>query len=853
MTPMLKQYQQIKKDHADCLLLFRLGDFYELFFEDAKLASKLLGITLTARYKGTDKETPMCGVPHHSVTAYIAKLVKAGHKVAICDQVTVPDGNGIVDRAVTRIITPGSLLEDNLLEDKTNNYIISLSKDSSCFVIAYADLSTGELVVSSTKDLRSLKNEIVRLSPSEAILEQNFFDDRELNEALDPVAALVKFPYENSKDARQTLLEHFQVKNLNGFGLEDKKLEIQTVATLLNYLAETQKGSLENMRSLQKVNLSDYMELDAESIRNLELFYNSHGEQNGTLISVLDHCYSNLGSRLLRKLLLAPLLDSTQIKNRLEAVSELVRQNEVRQDLISELKNIQDLERLISKISLGRCNPRDMLGLRDSLLLIPKLKDKLKNTRAAELKNILEKLDPLPNLVKLLKETISEDASGNLQTSGYIKEGVKKELDELRQISSSGKENLAQIQKREVERTGITSLKVKFNQVFGYYIEISKANLASVPEDYTRKQTLVNAERFITPELKDYEEKILGAEEKILKLELEIFEKTRQAVSRHTESIQQTALAVAKLDVFCTFAQNALDFNYCQPEFTEKQEILIKDGRHPVIEKLQAAGQFVSNDTEIKKEARLILITGPNMAGKSTYLRQVALICLMAQIGSFVPASKATLPVLDRIFTRVGASDFLSAGQSTFMVEMQETANILNNASSRSLVILDEIGRGTSTYDGLSIAWAVSEYLHNQTRCLTLFASHYHELIELIEDLPDAKNYHVSAGEKEGKITFFYKLQLGGVDKSYGIEVSSLAGIPQKVTERAKEVLEQLESSELKEDSSGKIKRKELPQIPLFTMTEESKILQDELKKLDLDHMTPIEAWQKLRDLKNKL
>lgn len=837
-TPMIKQYEEIKAKHQDAILLFRLGDFYEMFKDDAIKASEILNITLTARAKGKGEEKmPMCGVPYHAVENYIAKLTRAGHKVAICDQISDPKLPGIVQRDVTRVITPGTTFNDNILDNKTNNYIVSIATTDSKFGLAYADITTGDFFVTEIENETELITEFTKLYPAECIFSDESASVQLLKDSFDKTSF---FPYENYKESEEVIKDHFKIHSLNGFGTENSNAAILASGRLLSYLLETQKNDLKHIGKISRYSVKNFMPLDEATLKNLELLSTLRdNDKEGSLISVLDETLTSMGGRLLKKWLTQPLLNKDEIENRLNSVEELYKNSELLGNLREIFKNIMDIERIISRLSLGTGNARDLIALKNTINELPKI------AKLWDLK--LENLEPLAELIEI---AIEEEPPITLRDGGMIKEGYNKELDELKTISREGKNFIKNLQEKEIKRTGISSMKIKYNKVFGYYIEVSKANLASVPEDYIRKQTLVNAERFITPELKEYEEKVLGAEEKIVELEYDLFQQIREKAVEYIEAIQKNAQMIATLDCLCSFAYVSKLNNYNKPKITNEFTINILAGRHPVVEKMTFSGDFIQNDIHIdNNERRLLLITGPNMGGKSTILRQVALTVLMSHIGCFVPADEAEIGLVDRIFTRVGASDNLIKGQSTFMVEMQEAANILNNATERSLIILDEIGRGTSTYDGVSIAWAITEYIHNTIKAKTLFASHYHELIEVVEKLQHAKNLSVAVKEKDDGVIFLYKLQEGGIDKSYGIEVARLAGLPNEIIKKSLNILRDLE----KHTNEPKVKIDE-DQMSFFDQAprEHGKIdkIKEELNALDINGLTPLEALQKLDELK---
>ncbi len=835
---MMAQYRQIKEKHQDCILMYRLGDFYEMFFEDALVASKILQIALTGRGKGEGK-APMCGVPFHAVNQYLTKLTRAGKKVAICDQMTVPDGKGIVQREVVRIVTPGTTFDENILERKANNYVACVIFEKDKFALAFSDVTTGEFRVTEMKEVKDLESEMMRIRPAECIYDEN---DASLAKFLKKFDGLICFPHQYFGEAENELKKNFQIQSLAIFGLEKYETAVMAAATLLNYLKETQRAELKHIQKILFYKISEFMPLDEACIRNLELFFtNRDGKVEGSLIGVLDQTMTPMGGRMIRRWLMHPLLMREKIEERLNSVEVFLNDSKMLREARDVLKGIYDIERLVSRLSLGSGNARDLNALKESLKMIPRLR---------EIVGERDGLNPLKELAEKIESAIVDEAPISVRDGGMIRDGFNSEIDELRKISVTGKTFLKDLQEREIKRSGINSLKVRFNKVFGYYIEISKANLANAPTDYIRKQTLVNAERFITPELKEYEEKVLTAEERIKELEYEIFYQVRMEVVKEIVNLQKLAGAVAMLDVLTNLAFVARKNSYCKPKIIESGEIEISGGRHPVVEQMSLQKTFVPNDCVLSKEAKFQLITGPNMGGKSTYLRQVALIVLMAQIGSFVPAEKAVIGLVDRIFTRVGASDNLVRGESTFMVEMQEASYILNNATKKSLIILDEIGRGTSTYDGVSIAWAIMEFIHDRIGAKTLFATHYHELIELADKLERAVNLSVAVRENENEgVVFLYKVVEGGVDKSYGIEVAKLAGLPVEVVSRARGVLEELESKHIQKARVNK------DQMPMFESDSDRKHagLISELKGMDVDKMTPLEAIQRLGDIKKKL
>ncbi|HHT9129686.1 MAG TPA: DNA mismatch repair protein MutS [Candidatus Brocadiaceae bacterium] len=863
-TPMMRQYNEIKRQHKDALLFFRMGDFYELFFEDAKLASKVLGITLTSRSKG-ESAIPMAGVPHHAAESYIRKLIKAGHKVAICDQLQDPDeAQGIVDRGVTRIITPGTVTEDTLLEDKSNNYLMAVLETKNALGLSWIDLSTGRFEVEDIQKER-LFDEFARLNPSEMLLpEETIRNNVSFTEKIraECNAMITSRPdWEFSKDtAYQILTEHFETTSLEGFGCEDVGPALGAAGAVIQYLKETQKTSLKHILKIQKYQSNNRILIDKVTQQSLELIQTirTH-ERDGSLLSVIDQTKTPMGARLLREWIISPLNIPTEIKYRQAGIKELFEKSSLRRELRDILGNIYDIERISTKISCGRANARELVTLKQSLSKLPALKEKLSFCISDILVSLELQVDVLEEVRTLLGTAIVSDPPPTIKDGGIIREGYAATLDELRYISKNGKSWIANFQAEEIARTGINSLKVGYNKVFGYYIEVTNIHKDNIPQTYIRKQTLKNAERFITPELKDYETKVLTADERSKNLEYDLFVQIREQVSTYTARLQSTSEAIALLDLLSTLANIAVETRYVMPEITDGFELKIIDGRHPVLERRLMGESFVPNDIDLDgTHDKIMVITGPNMAGKSTYIRQVALLVLMAQMGSFIPAKEAVIGTVDRIFTRVGASDELSRGQSTFMVEMNETANILNNATERSLIILDEVGRGTSTFDGVSIAWAITEYIHQHIHARTLFATHYHELTELALLFPGIKNFNIAVKEWGDEIIFLRKIIEGGTDKSYGIHVARLAGIPKEVIQRARVILNNLEAETL--DVNGKPKfaplktiqdKKQPTQLKLFASKQD--IVIEEIKKLDTSTMSPLDALNKLDDLKRKL
>ncbi|MDD8020462.1 MAG: DNA mismatch repair protein MutS [Acidobacteriota bacterium] len=865
-TPMMEQYQRIKASYRDCLLFFRLGDFYEMFYEDAYTGSQVLGIALTSR-----QNVPMCGVPYHAVNSYLARLLKAGYRVAICEQVEDPRlARGVVKREVLKVLTPGTAIEIETDERGENYGVLSLIQGEEGWGLAYADLFTGQISALEGKlsDRKLMLDEIFRFSPKEIVYRE--VDEAGLKEILAgsdfltlAMSSLDGWTFEYSQ-AMSSLLEHYQVASLEGFGLKDKPLATRAAGGLLYYLKKNRHESINFIKRLTFVQVSQTMVLDSTAVRNLELIKNLRtGQVNESLLGVIDYTLTSPGARLLKNWLLHPLLDQQEIAGRQEAVEEAVQKPIVRQEIRNQLKKILDIERLITRISVGAANPRDLVALKKSLQPLPDIEIQLKKFSAIYFLEMQARWDKAEDLVSLLDRAILDEPAFLLQEGGIIRDGYDSELDSLRAISHSGKSFITQIEKKERERTGIASLKVRYNKVFGYYLEITKANLSAVPGDYERKQTLVNSERFITPELKEYEERVLRAEARINELEYELFLKIREEIGREAARLQQIGQSLAQLDVILSLAELAHERNYRRPEVDSSQVISITAGRHPVIEVIQKE-PFIPNDSYLDgDDHQVLIITGPNMGGKSTYLRQVALICILAQIGSFVPAEAARIGLVDRIFTRVGATDYLTAGQSTFMVEMVETANILNSATGRSLLLLDEVGRGTSTFDGLSLAWAIAEYLHQMEniRPKTLFATHYHELTELASTFPRIKNYHVAVKESQGNVIFLRKICPGPSDRSYGLQVARLAGLPPGVIRRAREILYNLEKLEIDEQGKPRLayhqnNNQQPDQLWLFGDDRELSSLRDmkqKLLELDPDHLTPIQALELLHDLKEEL
>jgi DNA mismatch repair protein MutS len=865
-TPLMRQYSAIKERHPNALLLFRLGDFYELFFEDAVVASRELQITLTSRNKEKGVAIPMCGVPYHAAEGYIAKLIRRGYRVAVCDQMEDPRfAKKLVKREVTRVVTPGTAIDSQMLEPRENNYLAAVAERESHLGVAFVDLSTGDFRAtefSGQEAWARLQEELDRMRPSELLVASRPHSPADSRST--PLAPLSQTPLDDwvfsEEYGARLLRDHFRVATLAGYGLEGHPLAVAAAGAILHYVRETQRGSLSHLDGIRFYQQQDALILDPATLRNLELLEPAFGESRAaTLLGILDECVTALGARKLKAWLLRPSLDRGELEARLDVVEEFLKSTIEREELRRAMGGVQDLERLLSKVTLETAHARDLLALKHSLEELPLLRTYLNHFQAARLKDLREGLDELADVRDLLERAIHPEPPVLLSEGGLIRPGYNAELDALRDLSQNSKVLVAQIEARERERTGISSLKVRFNSIFGYYLEISKPNLHLAPADYERKQTLVNAERFTTPELKELEAKILDAEEKSQSLEKDLFVAVRRQVGNEARRIRQTAAVLAELDVLACFAHLAAERNYHRPEFSEKSELVIQQGRHPVIERIGEEGQsgkFVPNDLYMNGSTDLILIiTGPNMGGKSTYLRQAALMGLMAQMGSYVPAARAQLPIFDRIFTRIGASDNLARGRSTFMVEMTEAASILNTATSRSLVLLDEVGRGTATFDGLAIAWAVVEHLRTHTRAKTLFATHYHELTELAELLPGVRNYHVSVRESGSNIVFLRKVKPGSADKSYGIEVARLAGLPNKVIERAREVLSRHEQTEhnLSERLAAKPEALETGPVQLTIFTPLNAEVVKAIESADLDNLKPLEALNLLAELKKQI
>ncbi len=835
ITPLIHQYRKIKEKYKDCILFFQVGDFYETFFEDAKLISKVLQIALTKRQEGV----PLAGVPIHAAQPYIERLVKEGYKVAICQQLEEPKPGKIVKRGVVEVITQGTIVDSEILPTKEYNFLMAIYKENKKAGIAIVDVSTGEFLTTELDD-NELQDEIDRLSPKEILIPENMEDFNYQNITRLPLS------YFDEVMAEEILKEHFGVYTLSGFGIEDKPLCKRSSGAVLQYIRETKRSKAEHIKKLRFYRRKDYMIIDDATRRNLELIKKiGTDDKKGTLLWVMDNTLTPMGARLLRKEILAPLIDKKKIEERLELTDVFYQNKDLLKEIREKLEKISDIERITTKIALERANPRDLIALKNSIKILPEINKILE--KSEKLKNL--KLKELRKIYELIDKAIVENPPQTITEGGILKKGYMKELDELREISLNSKKLISEMEERERRRTGIQSLKIGYNTVFGYYIEVTKANLKYVPKDYIRKQTLVNAERFVTEELKRLEEKILSCEEKIKQIEYEEFCKIRRKIKEKIEDLQEVSEKLGFIDLISNFAYISIKNNYRKPEIHDGYEIVIKRGRHPVVEKL-IEEEFIPNDTVLNDNQQILIITGPNMSGKSTYLRQVALIVIMAQMGCFVPADYAKIGIVDRVFTRIGASDDLSRGVSTFLAEMIETSNILNNATKRSLVLLDEIGRGTSTFDGMAIAWATTEYLLKNVGCKTLFATHYHELVDLQTISSKIKNFHFSAKRYKDRLIFMRELRAGGCDDSFGIDVAKMAGIPDDVVKRARKLLSEMEKLHRKwREDRTKSRQKEL-----FFEKEEKKEhpVIEELRKIDINNMTPIEALLKLKELKEK-
>ncbi|MCX6151931.1 MAG: DNA mismatch repair protein MutS [Ignavibacteriales bacterium] len=863
-TPLMAQYHKIKENHPDTILLFRVGDFFETFEEDAKTASKVLGITLTRRANGSAGDVPLAGFPFHAIDTYLPKLVRSGYRVAVCEQMENPKfAKGIVKREVIEVVTPGVAFSDKLLDHKKNNYVFAFCINDEIAGISFCDISTGEFFAYEVP-VNEISQQVELIAPSEILYQKK--DKDLISSILQKINLKLRLTKVddwvfNIDFSNDILTAHFKTVNLKGFGIDNLYSGTVAAGIVLNYLQETQKVNLSHINKIGKYNPSDYMLLDFSTKRNLEIIFSMQdGSREGSLISILDKTETAMGGRMLKNWISAPLRKLQPILKRQECVEEFFNNKPIRYKIINELKEIGDLERLISKVCTAKANPREIVAVKTSLKKIPVIKELLSEFNSQVLVNLNQKLQPIEKLVDRIDKAVVDSPPLSLSDGGVISYGFSPELDELRDLSGNAKSWIANLQKTERERTNISSLKVSFNKVFGYYIEISNANKDKIPENYIRKQTLVNGERYITPELKNYEDKILNAEEKIADLEYQLFNEIRLEVAAEAEAIQQNARLIAMLDCYISLAESAEQYNYVKPELNESDEIEIIDGRHPVVERILKPGEKFNpnNCSLVNEDTQIILLTGPNMAGKSVYIRQVGLIVLLAQIGSFVPAKSARIGLVDKIFTRVGASDNITAGESTFLVEMQEAANILNNATNKSLILLDEIGRGTSTFDGISIAWAITEYLHENiaVAAKTLFATHYHELNEMATIFPRIKNFKVEVKEYGDKVIFLHKVSAGGADHSYGIQVAQMAGLPMFVTSRAKQILENLEGKELtpyeiKKAKLAKFKTHDETQFSLFEIKDDS--IRKEISDMELDNLTPLQALNKLSELKKKV
>jgi len=874
-SPMMQHYLQTKEEYPDCILFYRLGDFYEMFFEDAKIVSRELELTLTGKSCGQEERAPMCGVPFHAYESYMNRLVAKGYKVAICEQMEDPkQAKGMVRREVIRVVTPGTNINEQALDEGKNNYIMCIVSLSDQFGVATADVTTGDFFVTEVDSKRRLLDEIYKFSPTEVVCNEALFmsglDIDDLKNRVGIVLYSLENWYFDDSLCENTLKEHFRVNSLEGLGLADLECGMIASGSLLKYLYETQKNSLEQISAIHPYTTGKFMVLDSSTRRNLELVETLREKaKRGSLLWVLDKTKTAMGARMLRSFVEQPLIEKEEIEGRLDAIEELMQRAIDREELREYLNPVYDLERLLTRITYQSANPRDLTAFKSSIGMIPHIRGILLELQSKEIQGICEDMDTLEDLYTLIDAAIEEEPPITVREGGIIKDGYHEEIDRLREAKSQGKNWLAELEAKEREKTGIKNLKIKFNKVFGYYLEVTNSFKDLVPDYYTRKQTLTNAERYITPELKEMEDMILGAEDKLVQLEYELFRELREQIAKNVVRIQKTAKALAKIDVFASLALISEQNHYCRPSLNQNGRIDIKNGRHPVVEKMINNDMFIANDTYLDNQKnRISVITGPNMAGKSTYMRQTALIVLMAQIGCFVPAETADIGIVDRIFTRVGASDDLASGQSTFMVEMTEVANILRNATGNSLLILDEIGRGTSTFDGLSIAWAVVEHISNPKLlgAKTLFATHYHELTELEGKLDNVNNYCIAVKEKGDDIVFLRKIIKGGADKSYGIQVAKLAGVPDSVIERAKEIAEELGRHDIvdfteilsnKKNSSTKKKKEhldevDLTQMSLFDAVNDNDII-EELKEIDVGNLTPIEALNKLYELQNKI
>ena len=866
LTPMMEQYQRIKSQHEDAILLFRMGDFYETFFDDAKTAARVLGLALTTRDKGSKNPVPLAGVPHHALESYLTRLVGAGYRVAICDQVEDPkQAKGIVKREVTEVITPGTILSSAMLDEKRSNFLVALAPGKERTGLARIDLSTGEFSVTELA-ASDLRREVLRADASEIVVPEGAVEQEPLASLLSdipdvPVSPVADWEF-GVEQSRETLESHFGVANLDGFGCADLEEGIAAAGAALRYLTDLKKRDLGQITSLRRIRHTERMVLDETTQRNLELVEPlDRSFPEATLLSVLDRTETPMGARLLRQWVLYPLVERKQIDRRLDAVEGLVDGRAAREEASGVLKELCDIPRVVGRVASGHASPRDLASLRRSLELLPTLRELLASSQSGAVRGQAEGIPKVEEAARIIREAIVDSPPATFKSGGVVRDGYSAALDEVRSVAREGKGWIGKLQAQERESTGIPTIKVGYNKVFGYYLEVTKQHVPLVPDHWIGKQTLVNAERYVTPELKEHESRVLTAEEDMLRMEHEIFEDVRGRVAEHATTLQEASAAVARIDTLSSLAVVAEESRYVRPEVGDWNELAIRDCRHPVVEKLLRGEEFVPNDISFDAESRqILLITGPNMAGKSTYLRQVALAVIMAQMGSFVPASSARIGIVDRVFTRIGATDALARGRSTFLVEMSETASILHAATTRSLILLDEIGRGTSTFDGLSIAWAVTEYLHNrdEVRPWTMFATHYHELTELEDVLPRLKNMNVLVREAGDSIVFLRKIVPGSADQSYGIEVARMAGIPREVILRAREVLENLESSQYTADAMPRLASGEHgplgpegPQLGLFEAGPSE--VEQELSELELEQMTPLDAFDKLVELRKRV
>lgn len=882
LSPMMERYQEVKAENPGAMLLFRMGDFYELFYEDAQNAARVLGLTLTSRDKNSDNPIPMAGFPYHQLDNYLQKLIQNGFRAAICDQVEDPKkAKGLVRREVTRVITPGTLTDDQLLDPRQSNFIACVAPAKETLGLAWLELSTGRFLVSEVEP-PLLQDELARIRPAECLVPEHSAAEGSLPVARSDLGGPVLTGRPAwcfaKEEAKRLLQEHFGTKTLEGFDIEDDSPSVTAAGALLEYIRDTQKSALLHITRLECYRRQRHMIIDEATRRSLELTHTMRdGQRQQSLLGVIDETCTPMGARMLADWLSSPLTDLQQINERLDSVEEMTDDLTLRDDLRELLKGMYDLQRLTSRVATGRCTPRDLTCLATTLGQLPKLKASLAQRHAKRLQTLEQRIDLCAEVRSKIEETIKDDPPITVADGGVVREGFDAQLDELRDLSKGGKQWIASYQAKESERTGIPSLKVGFNKVFGYYLEVTAAHLDKVPEEYIRKQTLKNQERYITPELKEYEDKVLRAEDQSKALEQEIFGQLKEDVAQHVARLLSTADALAEIDVFVGLGTLAAANGYCRPEVTTDPVLDIREGRHPVLDRLLPAGEFVPNDVRLGVDGtaastdtvsadvtvsqsavtgRVQIITGPNMAGKSTYIRQAALLTIMSQMGSFVPASEARVGIADRVFARVGASDELGKGQSTFMVEMTETARILNSATDRSVVILDEIGRGTSTYDGISLAWSITEHLHDETRCRTMFATHYHELTDLTQTLKHASNWHVAVQESNEDVVFLHRVIEGAAGRSYGIHVAKLAGVPRTVTERAAKILEALENQHVNEEGKSNVpkrerRRKQKQQLSLFNFPEDP--LLDEIRQMNVDEMTPRQAMDELYRLRREL